>query len=386
MYFGAESDGAMASGIGHSGGGGAGGGSGGHALSSKELVASLAKLTKDSKQAQSAASVAAQGLAQYSALAASVPVKNTPRSTYDKKRRATTRLTLNLIMTLDAGQIRSIREAFYRYEGATVSLPQFVDIMRTHIKSEDLNTTDSKLVQSLVELFDSMDLDGDRSLDFDEFLATIVHMGMGAADHLVINPVKAYREGPILALTKHTQSEQYLQYLPQVDWIICTELSSNSIQLIDPATLTVKRRFGIDVNRSVKEREKDRLKQRVNNWKEARAAHEEKKYESAGPSGVVSLGAQISGQLKKGSAWGALLGSNTRSGPGVRHGMAPSTLLGGEEFGQFSRKDIESAAASGSGGTGDERTSVSIVVGLACCVVAPLFLIPLICCVVLLLS
>ncbi len=210
-------------------------------------------------------SVAAQGLAAYSALSASMPVRNTPRSTYDKRRRATTRLTLNLIMTLDAQQIRSIRNEFFRFEGATVSLPQFVQIMRTHVPHTQLHTTPLKLVQSLVELFDSMDLDGDRSLvgcthyhyllaclcslaladcyrthtqDFDEFLATIVHMGMGAADHLVISPVKPYRDGPHLLTTKH-HTEQTLQYLPQIDALLCTEYTNNLVKLYDPATLYV---------------------------------------------------------------------------------------------------------------------------------------------------
>ncbi len=34
-----------------------------------------------------------------------------------------------------------------------------------------------EVVQCLIELFDSMDLDGDRSLEFEEFLSTIVHLG-----------------------------------------------------------------------------------------------------------------------------------------------------------------------------------------------------------------
>lgn len=73
------------------------------------------------------------------------------------------RLTLNLIMTLDVGQIRNIRNAFMRF-GDQVSLPEFVQIMRSFLRVDELGASPQMLVWSLVELFHSMDLDGDANL------------------------------------------------------------------------------------------------------------------------------------------------------------------------------------------------------------------------------
>jgi len=70
--------------------------------------------------------------------------------------------------------------------------------MTKHIYSPTLAGMSSPtlFIQSLIELFEAMDLDGDQSLEWEELLSTIVHMGMGATDHLVLSPINPYRAGP----------------------------------------------------------------------------------------------------------------------------------------------------------------------------------------------
>ena len=127
----------------------------------------------------------------------SSPSPLTPRTQFDLRRKAIARLTLTLIMQLTIEQIRAIRAEFDGYEGG-VDLCQFVYVMTKHVYSPQLSfkPSPSLFIQSLIELFEAMDLDGDHSLEWEELLSTIVHMGMGATDHLVLSPINAYRQGP----------------------------------------------------------------------------------------------------------------------------------------------------------------------------------------------
>ena len=120
-----------------------------------------------------------------------------PRTSFDMKRKAIARLTITLIMQLNIEQIRAIRAEFDDYP-LGVNMAQFVHIMTKHIYSATLAglATPTLFVQSLIELFEAMDLDGDQSLEWEELLSTIVHMGMGATDHLVLSPINPYRLGP----------------------------------------------------------------------------------------------------------------------------------------------------------------------------------------------
>ena len=121
----------------------------------------------------------------------------TPRTSFDMKRKAIARLTITLIMQLNIEQIRAIRAEFDEYP-LGVNMSQFVHIMTKHIYSPQLASmaTPTLFIQSLIELFEAMDLDGDQSLEWEELLSTIVHMGMGATDHLVLSPINPYRPGP----------------------------------------------------------------------------------------------------------------------------------------------------------------------------------------------
>jgi hypothetical protein len=66
--------------------------------------------------------------------------------------------------------------------------------MRRCLRAEELHVKDADLARrysysafivrvsrsrSLIELFESMDTDGSNSVEFEEFLAAIIHMGMG---------------------------------------------------------------------------------------------------------------------------------------------------------------------------------------------------------------
>lgn len=116
--------------------------------------------------------------------------------------------------------------------------------MRKAAKVEALACTETDLVLALTDLFDSMDLDGNHMLDFEELLATIVHMGMGAAHTFMVAPIKPYREDHTVMATRH-HTEQILKYVPELDKVIVTESSNHMVKVYHTDTMKLKRKIKI---------------------------------------------------------------------------------------------------------------------------------------------
>jgi hypothetical protein len=133
-------------------------------------------------------------------------------------------------------QIKAIATDFDRYPESSCSQPEFVEVMLRHLRLTQLHTTPLMLVWCLNELFDSMDLDGDKSLEFDEFLATVVHMGMGGSDQMVLDPAKTYDEGKRFRSHSKFNVEQLVQYVPSIDAVLVLEPES-SLSLCDATTM-----------------------------------------------------------------------------------------------------------------------------------------------------
>jgi len=168
----------------------------------------------------------------------------TPRSKYDRKKKACNRLVLNLIMTLDAAQIEGIRGDFNLHPDSSVNLAQFVKIMLRNVSLNELRVTQDELVSGLTELFNSMDLDGNHSLEFEEFLATIVHMGLGGVDVHQLNPIKKYRDGPVFPFSVH-HSDNTAIFSPELDRVVISSVGSSWVSICDVHNLRVRRRINV---------------------------------------------------------------------------------------------------------------------------------------------
>jgi hypothetical protein len=165
-----------------------------------------------------------------------------PRKKYNKNRKKLSRFTLNLIMTLDVNQIKAIRESF---NGEGLSLDRFVEVMCQHLRRSELGVDDKTLVHSLIDLFSDMDLDGDQSLEFEEFFACIIHMGMGAAENFSTDPIKSYKEGPVITNFSKHQTDHLISYLTSIDTVLVVESLNGLVKMCDPETLRLKKSFDV---------------------------------------------------------------------------------------------------------------------------------------------
>lgn len=149
---------------------------------------------------------------------------------------------------LDSDQISRIKRAWLECTNnvdSGITLDQFIKIMLEYSRPEDLDTPKSEIVSALMRLFEDIDIDGDNLLTFEELLATIVHMGLGGAEHLSLNPIKQYFEGPVART--HKNSEQTIQFLPGANKVMFTACQQGVVKLAEVANFGKPRKqFDLD--------------------------------------------------------------------------------------------------------------------------------------------
>ncbi|XXQ36767.1 EF-hand domain-containing protein [Plasmodiophora brassicae] len=176
-------------------------------------------------------------------------VAATPRSTYLTKVRARDGLTLDVIRSLDAGVIQRIKDVFLRCDGESLNMAQFVELLSSGI-ADRLGgaTTRRDLVASLVDLFKSMDLDSNMDLEFEEFLATVIQLGMAsAAAGPGLEPVPTYAAGRRVSLGDHSRDpDRVVKFSPVNDRLVVYEPAQGAFSLYHPADLTKRRVLGLN--------------------------------------------------------------------------------------------------------------------------------------------
>lgn len=169
----------------------------------------------------------------------------TARSDYDAKRRHLARLTRAVIRNLDVAQIEALRLDWAHYKDSKVSLAEFVKLMLNYSRPDilgDENSSQERLVQVLIELFNSMKLiEGRRKLlSFNTFLSTIVYMG-----HTDLNAKKDTRSYVHAGKIKHTRphQEQIVQSIPELGKLMVCEPSNKTVKFFDFPSLRLRSKY-----------------------------------------------------------------------------------------------------------------------------------------------
>lgn len=87
---------------------------------------------------------------------------------------------VDIMMLLDTNQMADIRAEFEKEEDG-LALNNFVRVMLKYLSTETVNI--QHLVASLCELFAQVDVNGDATMEWDEFYGYIHEQGMGSQDH-----------------------------------------------------------------------------------------------------------------------------------------------------------------------------------------------------------
>lgn len=217
----------------------------------------------------------------------------TPRRSFALSKRILSSKLQTLLTTLDEATIGRIRVAFAAL-GFLVSLPDFVDILRTILpwqapaaappepstaleridEADDADApsasstsptaasnstasmapgmTESEFVQAAVEFFQSVDVNGGQAIKFDDFLSAIIYAGVGdtggddgssnsGGAAASSNPVRAYQRASVsLPVISSAPRDRLVRYLPGCDRVCVVE--KNAFRLLEPATFAEPRR------------------------------------------------------------------------------------------------------------------------------------------------
>jgi WD40 repeat protein len=151
---------------------------------------------------------------------------------YLSHRRVLNSSILSLIMGLTLSQITAIRSKFSLYSQYKqgVNLLEFIQIIITSLHTVPMDNL--LLIESLYELFDTMDLDSSGLLEFEEFLSCIVFIGLSAVDQLVLSNISHYRAGPTVSVTS-TPGNKFLKYLPEKCSLLMYDIQPFQLYLLD---------------------------------------------------------------------------------------------------------------------------------------------------------
>eukprot|EP00639_Heterosigma_akashiwo_P027414 CAMPEP_0194702506 /NCGR_PEP_ID=MMETSP0295-20121207/26929_1 /TAXON_ID=39354 /ORGANISM="Heterosigma akashiwo, Strain CCMP2393" /LENGTH=254 /DNA_ID=CAMNT_0039597115 /DNA_START=45 /DNA_END=806 /DNA_ORIENTATION=+ len=125
-----------------------------------------------------------------------------------------------IMMCLDANRVSELRDEFLKQEGG-LSLNDFVEVMKKTLpKSENFallvaaGLTPLRLVAQLCELFLAVDVNGDGTLEWEEFTGFVVEMGLAGQDHHP-DAIQQYRCAGQADVGKITSYIEQIYYFPE---------------------------------------------------------------------------------------------------------------------------------------------------------------------------
>ena len=95
----------------------------------------------------------------------------------ERQKKNNQQVMVDIMMLLDTNQMADIRAEFEREEDG-LGLKDFVRVMLKYLRTDTVNT--QHLVASLCELFAQVDVNGDATMEWDEFYGYIHEQGMGS--------------------------------------------------------------------------------------------------------------------------------------------------------------------------------------------------------------
>ena len=173
-----------------------------------------------------------------------------PRTRLSKNNALSAQIIIDVMRCLDETKVASIRRYFMKHEDHAVDINQFVRIMLKNLdnfqekrnamydavdkkdeEDEEISTFD--LVSNLRELFDEIDINGDKKVEWDEFTAFIVEKA-SLTSYIGLNALTRFEEilkdpGAKTIQTQPIENAFFVQPLDVVAFYIEKEVTSESL-------------------------------------------------------------------------------------------------------------------------------------------------------------
>lgn len=148
--------------------------------------------------------------------------------------------SVDIMSLLDHRRLGDLAAEFEKYPDAALTLEEFVSVITPFLPSEHLD--DTEIVSSLCKLFDDVDVNGDGTMEWEEFTGYVVDAGLHTSsaansadridDYERVNLSMSCLNGPNdFAVTK-------LEYLDKLDQVLVWERGCNTIRVLDSMVTT----------------------------------------------------------------------------------------------------------------------------------------------------
>eukprot|EP00698_Gefionella_okellyi_P016802 TRINITY_DN4837_c0_g1_i1.p1 TRINITY_DN4837_c0_g1~~TRINITY_DN4837_c0_g1_i1.p1 ORF type:complete len:989 (+),score=200.34 TRINITY_DN4837_c0_g1_i1:54-3020(+) len=141
----------------------------------------------------------------------------------------------DVMMGLNMNDMQKLSAEFARHSKG-LTMQQFVSAMCKALR--DWEASKLEMVTLLIEMFREIDINGDQSMEWDEFVSFIVESGMVFPDNSKVDAVESYSASEVKDSSVHKQGIEKVQYFPTWDKLVVSE-KNKIVKLYDPATLHV---------------------------------------------------------------------------------------------------------------------------------------------------
>lgn len=162
---------------------------------------------------------------------------NTPRTSFDEEEKKKVRQRIALLMKLDKPVLEMIKEEFEAMPDG-LDLYEFAVVCLQALKVSDVDW-DSHL-EALIEIFREVDVNGDGTMEWDEFTSYLVEMANAYYYDQTSNIAEAYLYSPIEDNTTHDHPINHTKWLPGFDRLAVLERGSTRLKLYDEKLCHIK--------------------------------------------------------------------------------------------------------------------------------------------------
>ncbi|KDO35228.1 hypothetical protein SPRG_00073 [Saprolegnia parasitica CBS 223.65] len=145
--------------------------------------------------------------------------------------------TMDIMMLIDMAKVGSLRDEFQQKESG-LSVTEFVTVMLRFVRSSKQQSGDNKshlhdltepqLIAYLSELFAQIDINGDGTMEWEEFTSFIVDTGLESQQP---NSIQMYHHSSWEDTSKHSSGIDRMYYFPTNDRLALCEYGGHSLKI-----------------------------------------------------------------------------------------------------------------------------------------------------------
>lgn len=136
---------------------------------------------------------------------------------------------IDILSLLDHRVLGKIKRDFHRHKHP-LSLEEFVDVMTQYLPVKQIGEV--KLAVNLCKFFSDVDVNGDGSMEWDEFTSFIIDKGMNLVDSSSAESIEAYQKSTLQDKNTHNSRIERIEYMAERDHVVVMEKGMSSFKVL----------------------------------------------------------------------------------------------------------------------------------------------------------